>query len=202
MTIEPIQEVTPLRVPVMESTAVHSADCAHPMRGWAIGTGDVATKLATIDTPTGVGSIDFSGDGSQLALDSFGYDGTDIYDLKRKQMVHHLPFSGTNADRGELVRYSPNGRLLAVRGFNKSQQRYFMGVYDTGTWETVHEIVDEPGAGEAACKGIAFTPDGKDLVRSTGVPALAANDPRGTEKYRRLTKWPLPGALWRWPQHP
>jgi WD40 repeat protein len=136
----------------------------------AFGGQDVATKLVTIETPTHAGSMDFNADGSQLVLEAYGFDGTAVYDLKRRQIVHHLPISTITLGSGELVHYSPDGKLLAICGFSKPLQRDFMGVYDAATWEVVHEIVDESKEGDRGCNGIAFTPDGKKLIRLAVIP--------------------------------
>jgi hypothetical protein len=37
------------------------------------------------------------------------------------------------------------------------------------TWEVVYEIADESKEGAGGCTGIAFTPDGKKLIRLAGV---------------------------------
>ena len=171
MNIGPIEDLVPLRAfPSFRALLFIALIAPMPCVAGLLGAGDVATKLATIDTLIGVGSMDFNADGRQLALDSLGYDGTDIYDLKRKQIVRHLPVSGSSNDRGDVVRYSSNGKLLAICGFNKPSQREWIGVYGTTTWQIAHEIVDEPNAGEHGCTGIAFTPDGKELIRFARMP--------------------------------
>lgn len=133
------------------------------------GSGDsdkIATEVAVLDEGTQVGALDFSPDGRHLAVDSHGNGGTNIWDLEQKRIITHLPEGGTYTWYIELIRYSPSGQQLAIcHGMGPSKIN--IDVYDTSTWTKVHSIGDAEdkewkGGG---CAGIAFTPDGKELIR-------------------------------------
>ena len=133
------------------------------------GSGDsdeVATKVAVLDEETEVGALDFSPDGSHLAVDSYGNSGTDIWDLGKKLIVSHLPEGGTGILK-EVIRYSPSNRQLAICHGIRGALKINIDVYDTSSWTKIHSIGDAEnkewmGGG---CAGIAFTPDGKELIR-------------------------------------
>lgn len=126
----------------------------------------VATEVTVLDEDTQSGALDFSPDGRYLAVDSHGNGGTNIWDLEKKRIVTHLPEGGAYTWQKELLRYNPNGKQLAIcHGMGTSQ--ISVDVYDPSSGATIYSISDEDktkGFG-GGCAGIAFTPDGKELVR-------------------------------------
>lgn len=127
----------------------------------------VATEVAVLDEDTQAGTLDFSPDGRYLAVDSYGNGGTDIWDVEQKRIVSHLPEGGTGTWYIELIRFNPNSRQLAICHGDQGNLKINIDVYDTSTWTKVHSIGDAEdkewmGGG---CAGIAFTPDGKELIR-------------------------------------
>jgi WD40 repeat protein len=127
---------------------------------------DVAIKVMELAEDAEVGTMDFSPDAKYLAVDLHGNGGTNVWDLEQKRIVSHMPEGGTYTWDIELIKYNPNGRQLAIcHGSNPP--KFNVTIYDPSTGAVIHSIQDEdtsPMSGHG-CGGIAFTPDGKELIR-------------------------------------
>jgi WD40 repeat protein len=129
---------------------------------------DVATRSSVIDVESEVGALAFSPDGNYLAIDYHGNGGTEIFDLRRNRIGTHLVVGGIGTWATDMMHYNPNGRQLAICGYGPDGINIY--VYDTSTWEIVHSIPNGVSNGidtGNSCDGLAFTPDGKGIVRLT-----------------------------------
>jgi hypothetical protein len=126
----------------------------------------VATKITELSEETLPGALDFSPDGKRLAVDSFGNSGTNIWELKTERVVGHLPEGGTGIWNAEIIRFSPNGRYLAIC-HSGDYAKANVEVYDTSTWTKIQPIGDVGDKEQTSgnCVAIGFTPDGKELIR-------------------------------------
>ena len=126
---------------------------------------DVATKVAELPEQYNitVPALDFSPDGKYLAVRSADQT-INIWDWRNGRIVHALELA-KGANDGlttEPLRFSPDGSLL-VACHSQAKGDVVARIWKTGTWEIAHDIVDHvPGTG---CNAIAFTPDGKSLIR-------------------------------------
>jgi WD40 repeat protein len=128
--------------------------------------GHIATKVAEFKETFPVGGIDFNSDGTELATNAMvaGLD-TDIWDWSKGHIVRVLHKTAP-AGEGNAIRYSADGKLLAVGHMldTKENGLGLIRIWNTQTGEVVHDIQEPQGAG--GTMGLAFTPDGKFLVRT------------------------------------
>jgi WD40 repeat protein len=123
---------------------------------------EVATKIATLSEENDILGLDFSPDGKHLAATPFDAATVHIWDWQGNRLERTLEREkGTNVNVTEPVRYSPDGKLLAIC-HDKSDQNIIARIWNTDTWDVVRDIV-EPGS--ARCEAIEFTSDGKSLIR-------------------------------------
>lgn len=122
---------------------------------------EVAVKVAELPEPLepyliGVGGLDFSADGKQLATTLVMGRKIHIWDWRSGHIVHTLE-KAQGANDGmvtERIRYGPDGHLLATCGDNDIR------IWNTENWAVIHDIT-HPGF---VCSAIGFTPDGKSLI--------------------------------------
>ncbi|MHB1677393.1 MAG: WD40 repeat domain-containing protein [Sulfuriferula sp.] len=122
---------------------------------------DVAVKVAELPEPLepyliGVGGLDFSADGKQLATTLVMGRKIHIWDWRSGHIVHTLE-KAQGANDGmvtERIRYSPDGHLLVSCGDNDIR------IWNTENWAVIRDIT-HPGF---VCSAIGFTPDGKSLI--------------------------------------
>jgi WD40 repeat protein len=133
-------------------------------------TADVATLVAQLPEPVPIWAVDFRPDGKYLATFSPSVPHEiHIWDWRNKTIVRKLSISGF-VQTADLIRYSPNGRLLAFCGdLVKGDHRKIVSarVWNADTGEIVQDV-ETPGGG--SCTSIDFTPDGKFFVWS-GFPS-------------------------------
>jgi WD40 repeat protein len=130
------------------------------------GTEKIATAIVSFDEGSPAGDMDFSPDGDFLAVDPWGNGQTDIWDIARNRLAFHVPGGGGGGDGSELIRFSQDGRLLAVcHGDGPSKVN--IDLYDAVSGRVVNSLGDmaDKEWNGGACSGIAFTRDGKFLVR-------------------------------------
>jgi WD40 repeat protein len=151
--------------------------------------GSAATEVSRIKTEHELGALDFSPDGMQIALDPVGYSGTDLWDWKHKRIVRHLPESGTLGSRGQVVRYSNDGTLLAMCHAG-GESRVVLDVYAVATGATVYSVTDYHSGGD--CSAITFAPDGKVLTRLAGGDSMREGD---NILFYDTAKWEPSGGL-------
>ena len=169
-----------------------------PAAAAIFGIGDsekVAIEVAALDEPGQVGDMALSPDGRYLAADPWGNGTTDIWDLKAKKIVHTIPIGGTGTDRG-IVRFSPDGHLLAICHNSRMNdpKRVVIDVFDAETWQTIHQVedsIDKDGSG-ASCRMIAFSGDGKLLIRV--INTSSAKDDNDVIFYD-TSSWTVVGGL-------
>ncbi len=131
----------------------------------------IAVKVAEFHENKEVGfwryeiwGLDFSPDGKYLAATSPTTLEVQIWDWQNKRIVRTLEKAqgGDDLQTTESIRYSPDGHLL-VACHSRAADYIVARIWNTGTWETVHDITDPVGGG--GCNAIGFTPDGKSLIR-------------------------------------
>lgn len=132
---------------------------------------EVATKIATLSEDEDIWGLDFSPDGKYLAATSPNTVSPSsskvevhIWEWKAGHIVRSLE-KARGANDGlatESIRYSPDGHLLATC-HSRAANNIVARIWNTGTWEIVHDI-DEP-VGGGGCNAVGFTTDGKSLIR-------------------------------------
>jgi WD40 repeat protein len=129
----------------------------------------VAVEVAVLDEDTQPGAIALSPDGRQLAVDSWGNGGTNIWDLDQKRIVNHMPEGGAGTSFKDLISYSPSGKQFAIC-HAQGPSNINIDVYDTASWKIIHSLGDAERRlnGSGGCAAITFTPDGRELIRLGG----------------------------------
>jgi WD40 repeat protein len=133
---------------------------------------DVAVKIAELrddESMSAFRGLAFSPDGEQLAIDTgygmHNHSIVKIWDWRNERLLQTLANAdGANNGSGatDHMFYSPDGRLL-VSCHSRASGDSVIRIWDTHTWEIVHDIIDHiPGSG---CNGAGFTSDGKALIR-------------------------------------
>lgn len=134
--------------------------------------GNVARKIAEFkERMVGgkgfvVGGLDFNQDGTQLATSGqVAAPEVHIWNWRaRDHIARVLPMS-SSAGGEQAIRYSGDGWLLAA-AHGPSVMAHDYGVvqiWDTHNWAPVHDIAEPHNGGTG---GLAFSPDGKLLVRT------------------------------------
>lgn len=125
---------------------------------------EVAKEITTLHEDKAILGIDFSPDGKYLV--AAGENGADIHvwDWQAGRIVRTLvkargAYTGLTS---EPIRYSPDGHLLAAC-HSLALGHVVVRIWNTDTWEIVHDITDSQKGG--GCNAIGFTPDGKSLIR-------------------------------------
>lgn len=125
---------------------------------------DVAVKVAELPEQYSINvrGLDFSADGKRLAVVSAD-ETINIWDWQGQRIVRTLEKAqGANdGQTTEPIRFSPDGHLF-VACHSRAVGDTTIRIWNTDTWEIVHDIVDHIPGG---CKAIGFTPDGKSLIR-------------------------------------
>jgi WD40 repeat protein len=140
-----------------------------------------------IRLPHFVVGLDFSPDGSQLAipfgLHGGGPDGVEVVDVQSRERVARLPA----VSEVRVVRYSPDGRLLATGLVDGTTQ--FWG---TDSWRQVAAPLT---IGEGDVLRIEFSPDGRTLASSVSEGFVGLWD---VESQAQIASFPFPGPRDRW----
>lgn len=126
---------------------------------------DVAVRVAELPEQYDitVRGLDFSADGKHLAVVSDG-EKINIWDWQAQRIVRTLEKEqGANDGQNtDPIRFSPDGRVF-VACHSRAAGDIVARIWNTGTWENAHDIVDQiSGTG---CNAMGFTPDGKSLIR-------------------------------------
>ena len=124
---------------------------------------DVAVKYTEIKDTINVNGLDFSPDGKHLATSSYAQSSeVHVWDWEAKNIVLKLNREGAaNHTMSEGIRYSPDGRFLAVC-HDRGVKPHIIHVFDAKTGQLIKEINDLiPGA----CYAVGFTPDSQLMLR-------------------------------------
>jgi WD40 repeat protein len=134
---------------------------------------DVATgrKLRSLPAPWDVWSIAVSPDGKHLAAGTEGAS-AHIWDLASGRQEYEL---GDREGRGRCIAFSPDGRTLAVAGFERD-----LGALDGVVWlwdvATGREL-RRLGGRQQDVRAVAFSPDGKLLATAGNDNLIRLFDP-------------------------
>jgi WD40 repeat protein len=129
----------------------------------------VARKVAQFSEDDDVASLEFSPDADKIAVGTFVTLHIHIWkwaDGPRIKQTFNKPPVVLDYTSKDGLRYSPDGRLLALsHGLAAEADGSSVArVFDATTGSVVRDIADPQGGG--IYSRIAFTPDGKFLVRS------------------------------------
>ena len=127
---------------------------------------EVATEIAQLpeQEPFNVWGLDFSPDGKYLATSSPANHEIHIWDWQTRRIVRTLEkvrHGFASGSASEPIRYSPDGRLLAVC-HGRAQGNVVIRIWNTDTGAIVRDI--DTSEDNGACEAIGFTPDGKSFV--------------------------------------
>ena len=126
---------------------------------------DVAVKIAEIKDSINVNGLDFSPDGKHLATSSYAQSNeVHVWDWQARKVVLKMNREGASDLISEGIRYSPDGRFLAVC-HGHGVKPHVIHVFDARSGQLVKEINDPIPGG---CSAVGFTPDGEWMLRITG----------------------------------
>ncbi len=132
----------------------------------------VATEVARLHEDRNIWGLAISPDGRLLAVGNAGNMTIDVWDWRAKRIVRTLKRARHAALATEPLRFSPDGRLLAL--CVDARGRVVIRVWDTETGAVVHDLTAPLGSTD--CQSIAFSPDGKRLFAAIYELAKAAGD--------------------------
>lgn len=156
-------------VPMVRSVAVSLLLLLSLMASGGSSARDVAVTVAEFpehDRYWIVPGLDFSPDGSRLAVESS--DGKiNVWDWRNKRLEKTVEKAGgTNVGVANPLRYSPDGRWLAVC-HTTGVGDVVVRVWDTATWSIARDLVAGPSSkGPGVCTDMGFSPDRKEFVRT------------------------------------
>ncbi len=123
---------------------------------------EVASKVGELPETMDIDGLDFSPDGNTLAATSTQSQEVHLWrwqEGRRTQTL--LKERGSAGLYFEALRYSPDGRFL-VACHSRATKEVVVRIWDAATGNIARDI-DEPGGG--SCNAIAFTPDGRVMIR-------------------------------------
>lgn len=117
----------------------------------------VVRRLASLPNYPFVNGMDFSPDGSMLAVATA--DHVNVWAVRGGRLLHTFEAadSGLNL-ASQAIRFSPNGLYLATC-HGRSQDGGIVRIWSTQTWSYVRDI-----KGPHGCESLAFTPDNRSML--------------------------------------
>jgi len=110
--------------------------------------------------------LDFSPDGSMLAMASDINDAVIVWDIESGEMIiPTVEHNNAGPDRSNDVEFSPDGKRLAASFVWAPEELW---LFSTDDWSPIHRYTAPYGAGsiEAPSDNVLFTPDGLTVVAS------------------------------------
>jgi WD40 repeat protein len=140
-----------------DGSMIASGDDGGELIVWHGETGETLTKPIKAQSYRWINSVDFSPDGTVLAIGS-GFT-VNLWCTKTWQIMQGDPIN----DRGFCIRYSPSGELLAIATYEHIQ------IYNPGTRERVasfkgHRSESVNKSFDSFNLSLAWTPDGTRLL--------------------------------------
>jgi WD40 repeat protein len=129
----------------------------------------VAIKVAEFKEDDDVSGLEFSPDGSRLAVSTFTKLHVHLWTWKDKARIERTflkPAGTASYTDSDAVRYSPDGRFLAVvHTFDGDENGSgVVRTFDADTGAVAHIVAEPKGGGDRS--KIVFSPDGKYLLRT------------------------------------
>jgi WD40 repeat protein len=129
----------------------------------------IAKEVADFTEDDDVGSLEFSTDGTRIAVGTFLKPNIHLWDIRSgPRVVQTLvrPKVGADYTSGGGLRFSPDGKLLAVaHGLAAdSDGNSVVSIFSLATRDIIHSIPEPMGGG--GYSRIAFSPDGQFLFRT------------------------------------
>jgi hypothetical protein len=119
--------------------------------------GAVARRLAVLPNAPFVNGLDFSPDGSMLAVAT--PTRINIWAVRDARVLHTLEDESSLNLASQAMRFSPNGLYLAACHDGRSPDGAIVRIWSTQRWSYVHGI-----KGPHGCESVAFTPDSRSLL--------------------------------------
>ena len=117
-------------------------------------------ELAASSRDSVLDGLDFSASGDQIAVGAD--EGVAIWDWRQSRLVNTLQLP-QGEDLGQTtspLRYSPDGKFLAICG-TRASGNVVARVWNTSDWSIAKDITDPGGGG---CSALAFSTDGRTFV--------------------------------------
>lgn len=108
---------------------------------------EVATKVATLIEENSIWGLDFSPDGKHLAATPFDSATVHIWDWQGNRLERTLERAQGSVTVSEPIRFSPDGKLLAICHTRDGVSHIVARIWNTDTWNAVHDIVEPIGGG-------------------------------------------------------
>jgi WD40 repeat protein len=156
-------------------------------------TSPVARRLVEFSEKFTVATLAFNGDDSELAVNFMVHDdGLHIWKWQSRPPLLQTLENGHNPGDGLGLIYSPDGLLLAVKVDNYVGNDTVIRIWNAKSGKVAHDIVEPDRRNQGQCQGIAFTPDGKLLIRTA---TRNIHDPGDQIFAYRTDTWELAWSL-------
>jgi WD40 repeat protein len=153
----------------------------------------VAVRIAKFSAADNITGMDFSADGTTLAVAALG-DEVVLWNWRRGRIERKLEDTRSGANlASQAIRFSQNGQFLAsCHGLSTNDT--VVRIWNAQKWTVVHDL---PGA--HACNAIDFSPDGKSAIL---VLMTIPNPPESSFAVYSTTDWQTEWTLSTGPFYP